>query len=117
MVDALATGDGRRSIVELHRLLDQGKAPLELLGLIVHQFRLMIELKELDSRGMSSSDAAQALSLHPFVADKAGKQARAFTMDQLEAIYRRLLEIDVQIKTGQTEDIAALDLLVAGLAA
>ena len=115
MVDALAGGDGRRTIVELHRLLDQGKAPLELFGLIVRQFRLMIELKELAEQGITGPPAAERLSLHPFVADKASKQARAFSMEQLEAVYHRLLEMDVQIKTGQTEDVVALDLLVAGL--
>jgi DNA polymerase III subunit delta len=115
MVDALAVGDGKRAMVEMHRLIDQGKAPLELFGLIVRQFRLMIELKELADQGIASPEAAERLSLHPFVADKADKQARAFSMAQLEAIYRRLLEMDVQIKTGQTEDVAALDLLVVGL--
>jgi DNA polymerase III subunit delta len=116
MVDALAAGNGKRALVEMHRLIDQGKSPLELFGMIVRQFRLMIEIKELAERGMTGQAAAERLSLHPFVADKTGKQAQAFSMAQLEAIYRRLLEIDVQIKTGLTEDVAALDLLVAGLA-
>lgn len=116
MVDALAAGDGKQAIVELHRLVDQGKAPLELFGLIVRQFRLMIELKELAEQGITGAQAAERLSLHPFVADKVGKQARAFSAAQLETIYRRLSEMDVQIKTGQVEDVTALDLLVAGLA-
>jgi len=116
MVDALAVGNGQRAIVELHRLINQGKAPLELFGLIVRQFRLMIELKELAEQGIAGQEAAGRLALHPFVADKAGKQAQVFSMEQLEAIYRRLLEMDVQIKTGQTEDVTALDLLIAGLA-
>ena len=115
MVDALAAGESKRAIVELHRLIEQGKAPLELFGMIVRQFRLMIEMKELAGQGVTGAQAAERLSLHPFVADKTGKQARAFSMAQLEVIYRRLLKIDVQIKTGQAEDVAALDLLVAGL--
>jgi len=59
MVDALAAGDGRRAIVELHRLIDQGKAPLELFGMIVRQFRLMIELKELTEQGVTGAQAAE----------------------------------------------------------
>jgi len=116
MVDALAAGDGERAIVEMHRLLDRGKPPLELFGMIVRQFRLMIQLKELADQGITGAEAAGRLSLHPFVADKTGRQARAFSMAQLEMIYHRLLEMDMQIKTGQTEDVLALDLLVAGLA-
>jgi hypothetical protein len=34
----------------------------------------------------------------------------------LGTIYRRLLEIETEIKTGQTSDVLALDLLVAGVA-
>jgi len=116
MIDALAEGKGQKAMVELHRLIDRGKSPLELFGMIVRQFRLMIEVKELSDRGLNSAAIAERLSLHPFVAEKTGKQAQAFSMEQLELVYHRLLEMDVQIKTGQVEDVVALDLLVAGLA-
>jgi DNA polymerase-3 subunit delta len=115
MIDALAEGKGQKAIIELHRLIERGKSPLELFGMIVRQFRLMIQVKELDDRGLNGAAIAERLSLHPFVAEKTGKQAQAFSMEQLELVYHRLLEMDVQIKTGQVEDVAALDLLVAGL--
>jgi DNA polymerase-3 subunit delta len=116
MIDALAEGKGQKAIVELHRLIDRGKAPLELFGMIVRQFRLMIQVKELGEQGLNSAAIVERLSLHPFVAEKTGRQAQAFSMEQLELIYHRLQEMDVQIKTGQVEDVTALDLLVAGLA-
>ncbi len=115
MIDALAEGKGQKAIVELHRLIDRGKSPLELFGMIVRQFRLMIQVKELAERGLNSAAIAERLSLHPFVAEKTGKQAQTFSMQQIELVYHRLLEMDVQIKTGQVEDVTALDLLVAGL--
>jgi DNA polymerase-3 subunit delta len=117
MVDALAQGNAPVAARELHRLLDSGEAALSLLGMIIRQFRLMILLKELAEENVTDDAAAQRLSLHPFVARKTGSQARAFAMEQLEAIYRRLQEIDVGIKNGQVEDVTALDMLVAGLAA
>ncbi len=116
MIDAIAGGNGKKAIVELHRLIDRGKSPLELFGMIVRQFRLMIQIKELTEQGLSSAAIAERLSLHPFVAEKTGRQAQAFSMEQLERVYHHLLEMDVGIKTGQIEDVAALDLLVAGLA-
>jgi DNA polymerase III delta subunit len=45
------------------------------------------------------------------------EQARRFTLQQLEAIYRNLLETDFAIKMGRVSDALALDLLVAGLSA
>ncbi len=116
MVDALAQGDGRTAARELHRLLEAGEAALSLLGMIVRQFRLMILLKELAEENVTGDGAAARLGIHPFVAQKLGHQARAFTMEQLEAIYHRLQEIDLAIKSGQIEEQVALDMLVAQLA-
>jgi DNA polymerase III delta subunit len=36
-------------------------------------------------------------------------------MEQLETIYRKLLETDLAIKTGQMDQVLALDMLIAGL--
>ena len=49
-------------------------------------------------------------------ADKLAKQSRAFTVEQLERIYRRLQQYDHDMKTGGIEPRLALDLLVASLA-
>ena len=43
------------------------------------------------------------------------RQAMNFSMEQLETIYRRLLETDVAIKTGRMDEVLALDMLVVGL--
>jgi DNA polymerase III subunit delta len=117
LVDALGKRDGQRAAHELHHLLDQGENPLGLLAMIVRQFRLLILVKDLQQRSMPPGDIAKQIGVHPFVAKKVGEQARAFRdLAQLEAIYRRLLDIDVEIKTGVTSDVLALDLLVAGVA-
>ncbi len=117
LVDALGKREGKRAAHELHHLLDQGENPLGLLAMVVRQFRLLILVKELQARNLPSDAIAKEISVHPFVAKKIGEQARAFRdTAQLETIYRRLLDIDVEIKTGVTPDMLALDLLVAGLA-
>jgi DNA polymerase-3 subunit delta len=116
MVDALGRRDGKKASRELHLLIDQGDNPLGLLAMIVRQFRLLIQVKELSEKPLPPDAIAKELKLHPFVVKKIGEQARNFSLPQLETIYRRLLDIDVEIKTGQTSDVLALDLLVAGLA-
>jgi DNA polymerase-3 subunit delta len=84
--------------------------------MIVRQFRLLIQVKELKARGLSSRDVAEALKIHPFPAGKLYNQATHFTTAQLEKVYRHLSETDVDIKTGKIDSELALDLLVAGLA-
>src|SRR5512139_893559 len=117
LVDALGRRDGQRAAHELHHLLDQGENPLGLLAMIVRQYRLLILVKELQARSLSPDAMAKELGQHPFVIKKLNEQARNYRdSTQLETIYRRLLEIETEIKTGQTSDVLALDLLVAGVA-
>jgi len=116
MVDALGRRDGRTAAQTLHRLLDAGEHPLGLLAMIVRQFRLLIQVKELKSERATPRDIAQVLKLHPFPARKLYNQATHFTAAQLETVYRHLLDTDVAIKSGEIDPEAALDLLVAGLA-
>jgi len=115
MVDALGQRDAQRAAKLLHQLLDAGEHPLGLLGMIVRQFRILIQVKELSERGLSQQKMAARLKLHPFVVKKTSRQAMNFSTEQLETIYRRLLETDVAIKTGQMDAVLALDMLVVGL--
>ena len=116
LVDAFGQGDGRAAASVLHRLLDT-EHPLAILGMIVRQFRLLIQVKELEQSGSSLQDVIKALKLHPFPARKLHVQAIRFTSVQLEAIYHHLLDTDVAIKTGKLAPELALDLLVAELTA
>jgi DNA polymerase-3 subunit delta len=116
LVDALGQRDGRTAAQTLHRLLDAGEHPLGLLAMIVRQFRLLIQVKELKVGGANPQSIAKTLSIHPFPAGKLHSQATHFTGAQLEAIYRHLLDTDVAIKRGEIEAEVALDLLVAELA-
>ncbi len=115
LVDALGRRDGRTAATTLQRLLNGGGHPLGILAMIVRQFRLLIQVKELSQAGENAATIAHVLKLHPYPARKLHSQAINFTPAQLEHIYRHLLETDAQIKTGKIAPDVALDLLVAGL--
>ncbi|HIE38040.1 MAG TPA: DNA polymerase III subunit delta [Anaerolineales bacterium] len=115
LVDALGRRDGRVAVSTLQRLLDDGESPMGILAMIVRQFRLLIQVKELSQAGENPASIARTLRLHPFPARKLYTQAANFTAAQLERIYRHLLETDLQIKSGNLAVEVALDLLVAGL--
>jgi DNA polymerase-3 subunit delta len=114
-VDALANGNGKSAQHLLHRLLES-EDEFALWGMVVRQFRLLIQAREiLDGRG-NQSDVARALGVHPFVAEKAAQQATRFSMESLESIYRKLLRVDEGVKTSQVTLDLALDTLVVELA-
>jgi len=113
-VDALANGNGKLAQHLLHRLLET-EDEFSLWGMVIRQFRLLIQAREiLDARG-NQNDVARALGVHPFVAEKATQQAARFSIDSLEYIYRRLLAIDEGVKTSQITLDLALDTLVVEL--
>ena len=77
MVDALGQGNGQRAMALLHHMLDDGAAPLYLLAMIVRQYRLLLQVKDLVGRGLRSAAIARELKQRDFVVDKLLRQARA----------------------------------------
>jgi DNA polymerase-3 subunit delta len=113
-VDALANGNGKTAQHLLHRLLES-EDEFSLWGMVVRQFRLLIQAREiLDGRG-NQNDVARLLSVHPFVAEKTTQQAARFSIESLETIYRKLLTIDEGVKTSQVTLDLAMDTLVVEL--
>ena len=114
MVDAIGQRKGPTALRELHKLLDK-EEPLYILSMIVRQFRLMVQAKEMLEARANESEISQALGLHPYPTQKVCAQSRAFSLPALERIYHRLLDYDADLKTGKAENTAALDTLVVSL--
>jgi DNA polymerase-3 subunit delta len=115
LVDALGNRNGEKASSLYQRKLNEGADPFYLFSMFVRQFRLLIQVKELAEEGYNARAIARELQLHDFVVGKLNQQARGFAMEDLEAIYRHLLEIDVSVKRGRADMRTELDLLVANL--
>lgn len=115
LVDALGHRNGRQAMGMLHRLLEKDE-PLRIFGMIVRQFRLLLLAREVLDAGGREREIASRLKVHPYVAGKIAAQARHFDLILLEGVFRRLLEIDEAIKTGEVPGDLALDTLVAAFA-
>ncbi len=115
MVDAVGQRNARRAATYLHRLLDVGEHPLGIFGMIVRQFRMLIQVRWLIDQHHPQSQITTRLKLHPYVARKVHAQADKFTPTQLRQAYHLLLDVDLAIKRGKLPPETALDLLVAQL--
>jgi DNA polymerase-3 subunit delta len=115
LVDALGNRNERMASVLYQRKLDEGADPFYLFSMFVRQFRLLIQVKELANEDYAPHAISQEIGIHDFVAGKLNKQARGFNLEELEQIYRHLLEIDVAVKMGEADIRTVLDLLVAQL--
>ena len=116
LVDAMGQRRGPQAMRELHKLLATAQ-PLYVLSMIVRQYRLILQARELLDSRAGENEVAAALGMKPYPAGKICAQARNFSLPQLERIYRGLLDYDTGIKTGQMEAAAALDTLVGSLTA
>lgn len=115
MVDALAEGRGGDAERMLRALIKEPDDVFSIYGMVIRQFRLLLLAKEHLTGGGSPKEIASALGVHPYAGEKMAKQSRAFTVPQLERIYRTLHDYDVKMKTGRIKGDLALDLLIAGL--
>lgn len=114
MVDSLANGNTKQALRLLHELMDSEET-MYIFSMVVRQFRLLVQARELLDEG-KGGQVAQEMRQHPFVAEKLVGQARRFKLAQLEKIYRRLLEIDEEFKTGRSTLELSLDTFMTELA-
>ena len=115
MVDAIAMGNAKSALDHLHGLMENDE-PIRLFGMIVRQFRLLIQVKELMERGYQDTAAAKELGQNYYAVRSMYNQARRFTQEDLDDIFHRLLDIDIGIKTGEIEPDLAMDLLIVNMA-
>lgn len=115
LVEAIGLRQPEVALRELRKLQAEGDHPLRIAAMVVRQFRLLIQVKELSETGASPDEIARKTGA-PF-RGVAGlqRQARNFSFEQLERAYRQLLEYDVHVKTGAREPEAALELLITEL--
>jgi DNA polymerase III subunit delta len=115
MVDALGQRQTGVALRELRKLLAEGDHPLRVMAMVIRQFRLLLQVKELSEAGASPDEIASRVGSPPRAVHGLQRQARNFSSGQLERIYDRLLEWDLQVKTGLREPEAAIELLVVEL--
>ena len=112
LTDALSEKDNKLSLKLLNDQIQLGVHPLYILTMLVRQFRILLQVKEVLDNEDNYYTVASRLNLHPFVAQKAIREARRFTLDELKKIYQKLLEIDLKLKTTQDDPRVLFDLLM-----
>ena len=115
LVDAIGNRDGKKALGMLHLLLADMSFS-QVYGMIIRQFRLILQAREILDTGGDAGNVAKLLHQHPFVARKVTAQASQFDLQTLESIYHQLLRIDVDSKTGGMDGDIAMDVFIARLA-
>ncbi|MEN4041317.1 MAG: DNA polymerase III subunit delta [Anaerolineaceae bacterium] len=112
MVDAMAGGNPTAALRMLHNLLEE-QEPIYLFAMIIRQFRLLLQIREMMDEGGSLKFIEKTLLQPEFVVRKLYGQAQRFSLNQLDAIYRQLLAVDESMKTSSVPADLALDMFIA----
>ena len=115
LTDALSVKNKALAIKLLDEQIEAGLSDGYLLNMFTRQFRILLSIKQALESGSNSRQIASQLKLHPFVAQKGIEQARHFALPALKNILNRLVKIDYEVKTGQSDYLTGLNMLIAKL--
>lgn len=100
LVDGLGYRNKKRTLSLLMQILKSGESPFLVWAMVVRQYRLLLQVKDLLERGKTQAEIVKELKLIPFVAGKILSQARQYQIPELQEIFIALLEIDTGMKLG-----------------
>jgi DNA polymerase-3 subunit delta len=105
VTDAWGARDVASTLRASESLLDRSHRPrsgelIRLVASLVGHVGRVRKISRLSDEGVRSSEIASRLKIHPFVAEKAAKQAGNFAPDELAQAMVRLAELDAGAKGG-----------------
>ncbi|MDY6794188.1 MAG: DNA polymerase III subunit delta [Actinomycetota bacterium] len=117
LVDRVALGDVDQSVKLLRRLLRQGEKPTYILYTLTRRFRRLVLYKALKEEGHHESEILRSLHIQGWMLDKKLKpQALKLDEDKLRKALSLLVRVEWGIKSGQMDEIFAVEAAVSGLA-
>ncbi|MFZ2189351.1 MAG: DNA polymerase III subunit delta [Candidatus Magasanikiibacteriota bacterium] len=117
LVDAIVAGQSKQVYKMIREQYKIGKDPHYVFSMVLRQFRILLEMRDLFDRedNIGSNIMASKLELHPFVVKKSLPFVKKYNLQTLKNIYQSLLDFDKKIKTGQGQADLLLDLFVGRL--
>ncbi len=113
LIDYIGEKRSSNAIKILNDMITEGESILGIFAMIARLFKIVMQVRQLQVQGHTSKTIAQRLSIHPFVAIKALKQAKNFSDEIIIDILNYILENDYKIKNGLIKDSLSIEMLVS----
>lgn len=113
LVDAIVAGQKQKAFAMIRAQYNKGEDSGYIFSMILRQFKILLQIKDAQMRNVECD--AKAMGLHPFVLKKTMPVVARYSYEQLRTAYEKLLDIDVQTKTGSGNQSLMLDLFVGTL--
>ena len=102
LTDAILANNKDSAFAVLERFVNETtdkKILINMLAVVVAQFRNLIVIKDLMDRGTSVPQIASKAGIHPFVVKKSTTALYRFDMEKLKRIYEKLSSLDIALKS------------------
>lgn len=116
LIDQIVRLKKEKAMTIFHELLLRKEEPIKIAALMTRQFRLLLQVKELERQGYSQQQMASQLGSHPYGIKISSEQARRFSFEQLSGILGSLAELDYGMKTGRVDKTLGMELFILKLA-
>jgi len=107
LTDYIAQKNSRMTLRTLNIMMQSGDDLFQIFFMIVRHFRILIEVKACLEKKMDGTQIAQKIRENPYPVKIGIGQCKNFTSDKLTQIYRKLLQIDIDTKSGRIKTQAA----------
>ncbi len=116
LIDEIVRMRVSKGLMILHELLKQKEEPIKILMLMVRQFRMILQVKQLTQLGYSQQQIASQIGAHPYAVKVAAEQGRQYNERTLANVISRCAELDVAMKTGKVDKVLGLEMFLFQLA-
>lgn len=110
--DLVLNGNSGEAIEVFKALCLQKEEPLKILVIMLGQFRLLVQVHILKTKGYQQSEIAKLIGAHPYRIKLASATAQRFSKKRLTSAYRQLVEADYQIKSGKIDPVLQFEMFV-----
>lgn len=111
-IDNIITKNKKEAIETYKEMMKKNEEPITIVIMLANQFRIMYQGKKLIQKGYSEKAIADTLNIHPFRIKKALEKAKNYTCDILLSYLKKLIKLDIDIKSGKIEKELALELFI-----
>ncbi len=114
-IDAVSLRNKKESLRILEEQYQAGSSPDYILSMLLRQFKILLQIRELLDLNYNSQKINSQLKMHPFIISKGINQSKNFKQDYIKKIITELSKIEIDNRKGLSNTKTQLNLLISKL--
>lgn len=115
MISAIADKQQQKALQLYYDLLALKEPPMRILFLIARQCNMLLQVKEMKTRGYDNKAIGSKIGVPPFIAGKYVTQASRFKTSQLKRAVRQCVDAEEAVKSGRMNDMMSVEILIVSV--